>query len=145
MRSARDNGATEKTRGLLREVRLAKQADEESQHAVSTQSANSDCGTNDPALFLADQTEERGGVGGDGWQPPPTHSSAIGSRHCFSKLPTCFPMNPLCPLRLLSPHQSKVFLFSFTERDQQTDMLEVFNSFSLFFPSFFDSGRHLLS
>lgn len=42
-------------------------------------------------------------------------------------------MNPLRPPPLLSPHQSKVFLFSFTERDQQTDMLEVFYSVRLFF------------
>lgn len=73
MRSARDNGATEKTQGFCmrsdwRSRRMQRVSQRTASKTASQQTASvCDCETNDPALFLADETEERGG---DDWQPP---------------------------------------------------------------------------
>lgn len=71
MRSARDSGATERTWGFCmrsdwRSRRMERVSAQPVKPLASKQPA-CDCETNDPALFLTDETEERGG---DDWQPP---------------------------------------------------------------------------
>lgn len=142
MRSARDNGADEKTQGFAwgqAGEAGGRTESAHSQHTASQQPAHH-CGTNDPALFLADQLGERGG---DDWQPPWLTAELLAAATASPNYQHVFPWTPLCRPRLLSPHQSKVFLFSFTERDQQTDTLKVFYSFILV--SFLFFGLGLLS